>query len=68
MVGSRTAILVRIYLTLVGVSLMLIAIQVYRHFPAIFAPVNPVNRSVVTTPRDAASASGPSVNWGGQRR
>jgi hypothetical protein len=70
MISSRTAILVRIYLTLVSVSLLLIAIQVYRHFPALFAPRDPVTQSVLAQPREQTltHAPGPIINWGGQKR
>jgi hypothetical protein len=69
MAGSRTVILIRIYLTLVSVSLLLIAIHVYRHFPALFVPGNPIE-SVRVQPYDQAAArvGGPAINWGGQRR
>lgn len=69
MVSSRTAILVRIYLTLVSVSLVLIAIHVYRHFPALFARRDPVTQSIVTSSREQSliRASGPTINWGGQK-
>jgi hypothetical protein len=69
MVRSRTAILVRIYLTLVSVSLVLIAIHVYRHFPALFAPRDPVTQSIVTSSHEQTLSHppGPTVNWGGQK-
>jgi hypothetical protein len=70
MYSARTAILVRIYLTLVSVSLLLIAIHVYRHFPAIFAPRDPMAQSVLTPSREPSQGFGsrPMINWGGQKR
>jgi hypothetical protein len=70
MAGSRTVILVRIYLTLVSASLLLIAINVYRHFPALFVPGNPLTQSVRVQPYEptAVRVVGPAINWGGQRR
>jgi hypothetical protein len=70
MAGSRTVILIRIYLTLVSVSLLLVAIHVYRHFPALFVPGNPTIQSVRVQPYEQAAvrAGGPVINWGGQRR
>jgi hypothetical protein len=69
MISPRTAILVRIYLTLVSVSLVLIAIHVYRHFPALFARRDPVTLSIVTSPHEQTPthAPGPTINWGGQK-
>jgi hypothetical protein len=70
MAGSRTVILIRIYLTLVSVSLLLIAIHVYRHFPALFVPGNPMIQSVGMQPYEPATARvvAPTINWGRQRR
>ena len=67
MAGPRTVILTRIYLTLVSVSLLLIAVHVYRHFPVVFAPRDPLTRTIRMQP-SMTTAVGPSINWGGQRR
>jgi len=70
MISSRTAILVRIYLTLVSVSLLLIAIHVYRHFPVLFAPHDPITQAIITQPREQSltHVPAPTINWGGQKR
>jgi hypothetical protein len=60
--------LVRIYLALLGVSLVLSAILAARHIPAIARPANPLmvhSASPVPLP---SRAGAPTINWGGQRR